>query len=524
MRVTLRVVKGPHAGRSFTFEQHDTFFVGRSVKAQFSLPKHDRYFSRMHFLVEINPPLVRVTDLGSRNGTRVNGVRVESADLRHGDRIRAGQSVIEVAIADEVVQDYLLPTLPAGSVEELASRFEEDWRAARGPRIEDFLPDVDDAARPAVLRELAILELELRLDAGDPARVEDYLRRFKELKTDARSLADLVVAECTFRRRREAGLDTREYERRFPALWTSIAERVAISRPDDVTVPDPGDRQATTPGPPRIPGFKLEEVLGRGGMGVVYRGVREADGRPVAVKTIIPAVAAGGTAVERFLREADILRQLNHRHIVAFRAVGETNGVLWLAMDLVQGTDAAKLVSDNGPLETSRAIRLMLPVLGALTYAHARGFVHRDIKPGNVLVAQGPAGEEARLADFGLARTYQASQLSGLTVAGAIAGTPIFMAPEQLLSLREVKPAADQYSVAATLYFLLSGHPPYDRAANTSIQLLRLLNEEPVSLLERRPDLPVALERVIHRALAREPKDRFPGIAAFSAALNPFAC
>src|ERR1700722_8794909 len=114
MRVTLTVVEGPHAGRAFVFDQHDTFFVGRSVKAHFSLPKHDRFFSRMHFLVEVNPPLVRVMDLGSRNGTRVNDSRVESADLRHGDRIKAGRSVIEISIEEEPSGEQLLPTQPAG--------------------------------------------------------------------------------------------------------------------------------------------------------------------------------------------------------------------------------------------------------------------------------------------------------------------------------------------------------------------------------------------------------------------------
>jgi serine/threonine-protein kinase len=258
-------------------------------------------------------------------------------------------------------------------------------------------------------------------------------------------------------------------------------------------------------------------------MGVVYRAVREADGRPAAVKTIIPAVAAGATAVERFLREADILRRLNHRHIVAFRAVGETEGVLWFAMDLVAGTDAAKLVAREGPLELRRAARLMVPVLGALSYAHAEGFVHRDIKPANLLVTSTPGGEEARLADFGLARTYQASRLSGLTVAGAIAGTPAFIPPEQVLSLREVKPAADQYSAAATLYFLLTGQAPYDRSPTTLQQILRILDEAPVLLSERRPDLPGALEALVHRALARKPEDRYPNVAAFAAALSPFA-
>jgi serine/threonine-protein kinase len=165
----------------------------------------------------------------------------------------------------------------------------------------------------------------------------------------------------------------------------------------------------------------------------------------------------------------------------------------------------------------------MLPVLGGLSYAHAEGFVHRDIKPANVLVAHSASGEEARLGDFGLARVYQASRLSGLTVAGAIAGTPTYMPPEQVVSLREVQPAGDQYSAAATLYYVMSGKAPYDKAANIHMQLLRLLEDDPVPLSVRRPTIPRALEVVVHRALAREPDERFPDVASFAAALRPFA-
>jgi serine/threonine-protein kinase len=258
-------------------------------------------------------------------------------------------------------------------------------------------------------------------------------------------------------------------------------------------------------------------------MGVVYRAVRLADGRQVAVKTIKPAVAAGAVTIERFLREADILRRLNHRHIVAFRALGEADGILWFAMDFISWTNAARLVAQEGVLDTARAIRLMLPVLGALTYAHAEGFVHRDIKPANVLVTPQSVGEEACLADFGLARTYQASRLSGLTFAGAIAGTPAYMAPEQILSLRDVKPPADQYSVAATLYFLLTGHAPYDPATSVHALLVQVLEDDPIPLLKRRPDLPRLLGAMIRRAMSRAPEDRYPDVAAFAAALQLYA-
>jgi serine/threonine-protein kinase len=161
----------------------------------------------------------------------------------------------------------------------------------------------------------------------------------------------------------------------------------------------------------------------------------------------------------------------------------------------------------------------MCQVLEALEYAHAKGFVHRDIKPANMLVAEAADGEVVKLADFGLARVYQASQLSGLTVVSDISGTPAFMPPEQITHYREAKPPADQYSSAATLYHLLTNQHLFDKPRHPLQQLAMILQEKPVPILERRPDLPAGLANVIHRALAREPEERFPEIRALRQAL-----
>src|SRR5262249_22179612 len=151
---------------------------------------------------------------------------------------------------------------------------------------------------------------------------------------------------------------------------------------------------------------------------------------------ISPATAGSPMEVQRFLREAKILRELRHPHIVAFRDMGEVDGLLYIAMDLVTGTDAQGLLRREGPLATSRAVRLVCQLLEALEYAHARGFVHRDIKPGNLLLMQENGREVVKLVDFGLARVYQESSMSGLTMTGDLGGTLAFMAPEQITSFR----------------------------------------------------------------------------------------
>ena len=161
-------------------------------------------------------------------------------------------------------------------------------------------------------------------------------------------------------------------------------------------------------------------------------------------------------------------------------------------------------------------------MLDALAYAHDRGFVHRDIKPANLLVETRDGREVARLTDFGLARTYQASRMSGLTMRGDMGGTMAYMAPEQITHFREAKPPVDQYAAAASLYRFLTDHHIHDLPRPQSQQILKILQDPPIPMLDRRPDLPPALAEIIHRSLAREPSERFPDVNAFRTALEPF--
>jgi serine/threonine-protein kinase len=275
---------------------------------------------------------------------------------------------------------------------------------------------------------------------------------------------------------------------------------------------------------PAVPGYSIRRQIGRGAMGTVYEAVRNSDAAIVALKTLPPAVAPTRAAIERFLREARILKELTHPHIVAFRDMGEVHRVLWFAMEYVPGQDAAAHVKAHGPLAIGEACRLGLQLLDALVYAHAKKFVHRDIKPHNLLLTHDDGGWLlAKLSDFGLARTYQASQVSGLTMAGDSGGTPLYMPPEQVRNFREVKPPADQYAAAATLYYLLTGQPIYDSAGTPGAVMLRVLQDDPIPLRDRRSEVPEALAAVIHRALARRPQDRFPDVHACANAIKPFA-
>jgi serine/threonine-protein kinase len=258
-------------------------------------------------------------------------------------------------------------------------------------------------------------------------------------------------------------------------------------------------------------------------MGAVYLAARESDGAHMAVKVIVPDMAGRQQLVERFLREARILGQLQHPHIVAFHEMGEANGQLFFSMDYVQGSDAAGLLHSQGPLPVRSAVRIACQALSALDYAHGRGFVHRDVKPANLLLAEEAGRKTVKVADFGLARVYQQSQLSGLTLQGDVGGTPAFMPPEHITHFREARPAADQYATAATLYNLLTDRYLFDFKGPASSAISMILEEEPVPIRSRRADLPDGLAAAIHRALAKEPEARFASVQAFRKALMPFA-
>jgi serine/threonine-protein kinase len=225
--------------------------------------------------------------------------------------------------------------------------------------------------------------------------------------------------------------------------------------------------------------------------------------------------------MQRFLREAEVLRHLAHPNIVSCREVGEIEGRLFFAMEYVRGTDLSQALRKQGNYTVPQGVRIVSQVLVALAHAHMRGFVHRDIKPANILLAEGDG--RVKVADFGLARVYQASQLSGLTLGGDIGGTPGYLPPEQITHFRDVSPAADQYSTAAMLYHLLTGKYIFDfEHAKGMAAIVKVLEEEPILLRQRRPDFSVELEAVIHRALARDPHERYPDVQTFCQALAPF--
>jgi serine/threonine protein kinase len=251
-----------------------------------------------------------------------------------------------------------------------------------------------------------------------------------------------------------------------------------------------------------LAGYKIEERIGRGGMGLVYRAEHLNLRRRAAIKIIAPELAEASGFRERFNREARIAAALQHPNIVTVYDAGEEEGLLYLAMQYIEGSDLASVLRKQGRLRPYRALDVCRQVAAALDAAHGQGLIHRDVKPANVLIE----GRTAFLTDFGLTKRIEGSQTQ-LTKAGDVVGTIHYVAPEQIEGGR-VDARTDIYSLGCLVYHCLSGELPFARDTDVAV-IYAHLSEEPPRLTSVRPELPGGLDAVIAKALEKAPERRF---------------
>lgn len=270
----------------------------------------------------------------------------------------------------------------------------------------------------------------------------------------------------------------------------------------------------------KIAGYTIQRLLGSGGMGEVYLAQHPRLPRQDALKILRSDFSSDPDFVERFNREADLAAQLWHPHIVGIHDRGKYRGRLWISMDFVDGTDVSHLLQEQFPRGMSQqdVIEIVTAVAAALDYAHARGLLHRDVKPANILMADVEHGERRiLLGDFGVARDLADSTSGGLTATNMTVGTAAYAAPEQLMGL-SVDGRTDQYSLAATAYHLLTGRPPFQHS-NPAVVIGNHLNSPPPALARTRPEL-ASLDAALARALAKDPDERFATCMDFVRALE----
>ena len=282
----------------------------------------------------------------------------------------------------------------------------------------------------------------------------------------------------------------------------SAATQPITSTPTAVRAVDGGQLR---PGATFAGRYEVKEMLGAGGMGVVYRAFDRELQEPVAIKTLRPEAMAGGSvALDRFKQEIRLARKIAHRNVVRTYDLGEQNGMYYLTMEYVEGTSLKQLIVSRGKLPVAVTLTVGKQLCRALEVAHAEGVIHRDIKPQNIVVE--PSGF-LKVMDFGIARLANPPQGKGLTEAGVSIGTPDYMSPEQL-SGADLDPRSDLYAAGVVLFECVTGRVPFE-AETTWALVAKHLEDEPPDPRKFNPDVPGPLAAVILKAMAKQPADRY---------------
>ena len=403
------------------------------------------------------------------------------------------------------------------ALKDAVRRFENAWPEGSGRRIDDYLPTAA-ALRSRVLIELVHIDLELRLKAGEVARVEEYLQRYSELAENPTVALDLIAAEYEFRRRRESDLTVDEFLLRFSqnraALLKRLGQRTVVATKTPCLRTDPHQEVL-----PTVDGYEVLSLLGRGGMGAVYKARQCSLGRFVALKFLPEACVGDPEWLARFHREARTASALNHPNICTIYDIGESAGRPFFSMELIEGQTIEALI--GRPTSVVELARLLRQLALALAAAHGAGVIHRDIKPANVMLR---ADGVLKVLDFGLARRFPTSRAEPAnspengTGLGHLIGTPLYMSPEQLRA-EPLNIATDIFSLGVLVYELATGQHPF--RADSAIDVMHaIIAHTPVPPANLNLELPSALVDLIQRMLAKDPRLR-PTAVEVEAALTP---
>lgn len=483
MKVQLSVIEGPAKGAQFEFDRADCFLVGRSHQSHFKLSQDDLYVSRNHFLLEIRPPYCYIRDNKSTNGTFVKGrideefKPITEARLHDGDLIKIGKTVLQVNVVEE----------------EVAAPSEKFFCIRCGSDMSDVLEGKEAA----------------EVNVSDFICQECKRRVKAEIKPEPLAR----IYQCV-------GCN-RDMSPHLPSPFAMSAELFEIEL---FLCDDCASREQKGVDIQKIKDYRILRELGRGGMGVVYKAWHKPTRRLVALKKILPEVAMDNKTNKLFQREMVVMSNLIHSNIVRLIDQGMIGKEHYFVSEYLPEGDVDGLVTKvyNGPVPIKEACDIICQTLEGLEYAHQKGFIHRDIKPQNILLARNKRGDMvAKMSDFGLSKSYQNAGQSGMTKPGESGGSPLFMSPEQFTNYRFVKPPADIYSVGVTLYYLLTAR--YQFRFPTPLELLKkvikgakpkdpiliILEDPPIPIREQNPNIPKGLAKVVDKAIRKDIRTRF---------------
>jgi serine/threonine protein kinase len=394
---------------------------------------------------------------------------------------------------DHPTDERLLSTEEWQHLERACDAFEAAWQAGGHPSIEQFLAEAPDAVRPELLRELLELEVAYRKRRGEQPTLGEYLRRFPD-HLNAAFLAETPLA----------GADSL-------GLAPGAAEADAPAPPEQTLPIAP-----PVAGWPAVPGYEIVEVLGRGGMGVVYKAKQLAAKRLVALKMIRDGALAGPQHRVRFRIEAEAAARFQHPNLVRIYEVGEHGGLPFFSMEYAEGGGLDRRLAGRAqpPREAAELVRTLAE---AVHYAHGKKVVHRDLKPANVVLT---GDGRPLITDFGLAKRLDSD--TAVTNSDAVFGTASYMAPEQAEGrVRQIGPATDVYALGAILYEMLIGRPPF-RGANWQATVAQVIHGDLVPPTRLRREVPADLEAVCLKCLEKEPARRYASARELAEDLTRF--
>jgi len=507
MRLRLTFKTGAHRGHVLEFDAPRTLTLGRSSQADVQV--YDERISRKHCALRVDQQGVRVKDLGSGNGTFLNGAEIRETTVAQGDVLMIGKTEVELRLVDDaplpgkpwnpgvpsptMVPSYAQPGAayphiaggaplpPAGPGSPAHPQAQPSPLSGSGNKPPPAMPTVQAGTMRAASPPT-------QASPGTPGMPLSPVNQMRET-------------------------------RRTPAKTCALCNEVIPPHEEPLATALRGRLlcQRCTPRV-EIPNYKIERTLGEGAMGVVYMAQDLRRNLRVALKVLKVRGELTADARARFIREASTAAELDHPHIVRVIDLGEAPPFLFFVMEFVQGRSLKSWIDEHGALPLPHVVRIAAQIGLALEHAHAKNIIHRDLKPENVLVLDDGV---AKLADFGLAKNMMSSGASGLTRPGDGLGTLPYMPPEQIEDALNADHRADIYSFGATIYHMLTGRPPF--VGRTTLDYFRQIRDSaPPALSSFRQDIPRVLETLVERSLQKKPEARFQSVTDMLRILQQF--
>ena len=515
-KITIEIIKGEGAGQKFEYEDAERIFVGRQADCGIVLP--EKTVSRYHCLLDINPPTVKLQDFGSLNGTFLNDVKIgqRERDKSWEEASRDAHKEYELHDGD---------VIGIGKKCRLKCTVEEPDIMAISGAWDGTMPEADeDEENPVAYDGIDLM--------GNEGAAEE---------------SEAVP---------EGPIETAEKERSEAAAWSEEAKETSgkgqsEAEPEEAPEEEPeqnnpkhdeemdkilgellmailGGKQERPVGPSPVEGFDKIALLGKGGMGEVWKVRENKTGKLYALKTMLPQIAGDKKARDMFLREAKLTEFLDHENVVRTYKTGFSNNVYYILMDICEGGSVDDLMKRyGGKLPFNLATFIILQALEGLEYVHnvpvqaeivkrglfggrreklmdAKGLVHRDFKPGNIFLMDKSDHPVAKVADFGMAKAFQAAGFTTMSSEGMVKGTVPFMPRQQALDCRFAKPEVDVWAAAASYYYMLTGQFPKNFRQGVNMWQI-LVTESATPIRQRDPSVPERLAQVIDRALVERP-------------------